>query len=318
MKKIVIVICLVLGYSTFGQDKEKIDVLANQACECVAGLDIDMDKTEKSEEISNCISSAIMSDQIQTKFVDDLKVEIDSLTSQKGMGIDTLAVKGKQINIVVDENYEEIQEYMYDNCEALKDFYFTDNEKHENSVSDKKKAKKFYKQGEVAFQKGEFGKAVTLYAKAVKKDKKFAFAWDNLGYSYRKLGNFKEAIRCYKKSLELDPKGKMPLMNLGVAYELNNELDEAISAYKNYANHYPDDPESFYGIGRLHYKQKNYEPALDYMIQAFILYNEMKSPYKIDAEKHIAWMYNELKEKGNLEIFNKMAEKHNLNVNTED
>ncbi len=142
-----------------------------------------------------------------------------------------------------------------------------------------------------------------MFKKAVKKDKKFAFSCDNLGYSYRKTGKYKEAIENYKKSLELDPKGKMPLMNIAVAYQLDGDNKNTIKAYEKYEELYRNDPEGFYGLGRIYYLEKDYKPELENMIQAYLLYVKMNSPYNIDAQKHILFIYNELKEKGELKLF---------------
>jgi cytochrome c-type biogenesis protein CcmH/NrfG len=37
-------------------------------------------------------------------------------------------------------------------------------------------------------------------------DPEFAFAWDNLGISYRRLNNYDKAIDAYSKSIAIDPK----------------------------------------------------------------------------------------------------------------
>jgi len=54
------------------------------------------------------------------------------------------------------------------------------------------------------------------------------------------------------------------------------------------------------------------------MIQAFYLYKEMNSPYNLDAQKHIGFIYRELKKVDNLKLFNRITKKHNLNVNFEE
>ncbi|NOY47972.1 MAG: tetratricopeptide repeat protein [Chlorobi bacterium] len=317
IKNYVLVISILLSTVAFAQEKEEsIKAISEEACDCIAKIDINTTKDVKSEEIKSCITTANMLYQMKQSLMGEVSKAVDSLINSK---IDTLVIKGNEKNIItVDENYKEIEEFLYDNCSAMKAVYFTDNSEYDNSFSDRKKAIKFYNTGQIAFQKEEYEMAIVMFRKAVKKDKKFAFAWDNLGYSYRKIGNYKEAITSYKKSLELDPKGKMPLMNIAVAYQLDGDNKNAIKAYQKYEELYSDDPEGFYGLGRIYYLEKNYKPALENMIQAYLLYVEMNSSYNIDAQKHISFIYNELKEKGELKMFNEIAKKYNLTVNDED
>ena len=48
------------------------------------------------------------------------------------------------------------------------------------------------------------------YEKALEIDPVFAFAWDNLGLTYRRLEKYDLALDAYRKSLELVPNGFMP------------------------------------------------------------------------------------------------------------
>lgn len=318
---ITLILCLftVLNYAQVEQRLDKIKKVSEQACECIAKIDLDKSKKEKSKDIKTCIQSASMGYQIENSLLGSLEKAMDSIKKEGISKSDTIAVTSdRNIVINVSENYEEIEEYLYDNCPALKAIYFTDNTESENSKSDKKKALKYYEKGQSAFANQNYVEAVVQFSKAVKKDKKFAFAWDNLGYSYRKLDNYKQAIKCYQESLEIDPKGKMPLMNIAVAYQLNNDLKNAIQAYKNYRDIYENDPEGFYGLGRIYYLQKDFEPALVNMIKAYRLYTEMNSPYNIDAQKHIGFIYQEMKQLDKLEDFNRITKENNLDVNFEE
>lgn len=319
MKKITTLLIL-FSFISFSQNKDKIKAISASACECIIKIDIDKSKKEKSEEIKSCIQGASMSYQVENSIMPSLEKVLDSVKANTKTIKDTTVVaeEGKSFVINASQNYEEIEEYLYDNCPALKKIYFVDNTEYENSYSDRKKAMKFYEKGQVAFQKQDYYEAIIQFSKAVKKDKKFAFAWDNLGFSYRKVKNYKQAIESYKKSLALDPKGKMPLMNIAVAYQLNNNAKGAIDAYEQYKKHYPEDPEGFYGIGRIQYIIKDYEPALVNMIKAYKLYVEMDSPYNIDAQKHIGFIWKGMKESGQLEAFNRITKENKLEVNFED
>jgi tetratricopeptide (TPR) repeat protein len=323
MKKSVLLVLVLISSIVYSQDKkkdERIKEISTDSCDCIANIDLNLDKDEKAQKIKDCITGSIMAFQLQDQLSGLLEKTKDTLNKIDDISkIDTLSIDSN-LNIVLDdtENYKEVEEYLYDNCSEMKKIYFVDNKAYKNSYSDHKKAMEFYKEGQVAFAKEEYPNAIVLFNKAVKKDKNFAFAWDNLGYSYRRLGNYTKAIECYQKSLALDPKGKMPLMNIAVAYQLNNDLESAKQAYENFKLFYNDDPEAFYGLGRIYYLDKDYEPALENMIQAYLLYTKMESPYNIDAQKHIAFIYNIYKDQDNLDEFYKITKKYNLEINGED
>lgn len=316
-----LILCFIItfGYSQKGDKLEQIKKISEQACECIAKIDLDKTKKEKSEDIKSCIQAASMDYQIENSLLGSLEKAMDSIQKEGAIKTDsTVIASDKTITINVSENYDKIEAYLYDNCKALKPIYFTDNTESENSFSDRKKAMEFYEKGQIAFSSQNYEEAVVEFSKAVKKDKKFAFAWDNLGYSYRKLANYKQAIKCYEKSLALDPKGKMPLMNIAVAHQLNNDLDGAIKAYENYKTYYENDPEGYYGLGQIYYFKKEFEPALVNMINAYKLYTEMKSPYNIDAQKHIGFIFQEMKALDQIEDFKRITKENKLEVNFED
>ena len=51
----------------------------------------------------------------------------------------------------------------------------------------------------------KYPEASKKYEQAVKIDAKYAQAWSNLGYTYRKQGQFDRAVRAYKKAIKLKP-----------------------------------------------------------------------------------------------------------------
>jgi tetratricopeptide (TPR) repeat protein len=316
MKKFIIVL-LLCNYSVFyAQDNvDKIVTVARQACECISKIDTSLDKAEKGKEIKACITNANLTYQLNNILVESTEKPKDSSKTSK---VDTLILDKNKFNIVLDEDLEAIEDYLYENCTNMRDIYFSDDKKMKNSLSDKDIALEYYNNGIEAFDNQDYQGAIKNYNKAVEIDSKFAFAWDNLGLSYRYVGEFNKAIECYEKSLKVDPKGRLPMLNIAITYEYLKDYDKAKKAYKKYGRVFKKDPESFYGLGRIYSLEKNYEEGLDNMIQAYILYIEIDSPYKADAENNIAYMYQELKKENKLEIFNKLAKKYKLQVNQEN
>lgn len=298
-------------YSKDG-DVEKI---SDRACECIDEIELGTEKKEINDNINSCITEAIVSNQVQNNLIGQLTKALEDIDASK-KGTDSLVVTSdKGVVISANKDYAKIEEYLLRNCQSLKVLISSDNTRHENSMSNHDKALEFYNDGVDYFRNGNYKKALPKFKKAVKFDKEFAFAWDNLGVCQRKLGRYKEAINSYNESLKLDPLGRVPLMNIPVAYELLKDYDNAILAYERFSDLYPDDAEDYYGIGRMYHMKGNYKDALDSMFKAYLKYKEMKSPYVQDAERNISIFYNEMKEKGMLDVFNELAKKHNITIN---
>ena len=305
-KNILIVALILLSNATFSQEKEISRKILDSSCECISKISVSLDDLEKNTEIKSCINTASIQGQIkgissQLGIEADGKVNLDSVAKN-------------DIIIETDKDYEIIREKLLNDCPAVRALLNANESLFENSVSDKKSALKFYTNGQDFDKKEQYDKAIAEYKKAVKKDPKFAFAWDNMGLCYRKTGNFQAAIDCYKKSLALDPKGTVPLMNMGVAYGFLKDYVNAAAAYKQYIEYYPGDPEGYYGAGRMLFFAGDAENGLDNLFQAYLLYKQMDSPYVHDAENNISVIYKDMKDKNQLDIFKKVAKKYNINI----
>lgn len=309
--KLLIVILMFVSEASFSQDEtEEIKTVSEEACLCLEDIEFGMEKTALHEEIKSCIESSNLAFQLKNSL---MKIKTDSLAASK-LIMETDTAPDVNITIYTDKNYKEIETYLLRNCEKMKSLMASDESQNENSISDKEKAIEHYSKGQDFYAKKKFKEAIGEYEKAVKADKTFAFALDNLALSHRQLGDYKNAIKYYNKSLKLDPNGRVPLMNKPVAYQLMGEFDKAIEGYEDFIEIYPTDPEGFYGMGRIYYDKGDYENALDNMMKAFNMYNEISSPYARDAETIIVLFYGEMKEKGQLELFHRMAKKHDINI----
>ena len=305
---------MLISLSALGQDNI-IAKISENACSDLENIPLDLPRQERYVSIKETISASILYSGIMGSLVSDTEKAIDSLHKVDDLkSTDTLKLSGSKNVIVVDENYEEIEEYLLRNCVRMKLLMTNDEISSEVSVSDKKKAREFYDKGLEAFGAENYEEAIKNYKKAIKKDSNFAFAWDMLGYSHRRLANYKEAIKAYDKSLELDPKGRMPLMNKPIAFELMGNIDQAIVGYEKFIEVFPEDPEGLYGIGRMYHLKGDYEQALESTIQALIGYSKINSPYVNDAKANLGLYYRELKEKGQIEVWDTFAKKYNINV----
>jgi tetratricopeptide (TPR) repeat protein len=312
MKKflsLLIVFCFFIkGFSqgTENNAKRLLEELSISSCDCIDKISVsNKDSKEVSSEINKCIEEQVNAYQLGSKLIK----------------IDTTRLE-KEIEILIDNNseskgfkkyYYEMESYLFENCNALKNKIAVYEKMNSKSMSRNPKALKFYSKGVKEFDKQKFKKAVSLFKKALKVDKEFAFAWDNLGLSYRKLNKYDKAIESYEKSIEIDPYGLMPLQNIAIVYQYKKEFHKAIDTYKKLSKLDNKNPEVYYGIGQIYSLElKNYEKGLDYMCKAYVKYTEQKSPYRVDAEKVISIIYSEMKKNGNEDRFNEILKLNNI------
>jgi tetratricopeptide (TPR) repeat protein len=293
MNKIIIFIVLFTICKGYSQENQEniVKTISMDACDCIAK--INTENNTKNNAIKNCIAASV---------VENLKTEVASNEND---------VSEIQLEA---STYKKIEEYLVENCDALKQLSFTESEEFEHSTSQNVLAQLAYDDGMDYMESGDYDTAILKFKKAIEIDPNFAFSWDNLGVCYRKSNQYEEAIDAYKKSLEINPEGRMPLMNIAVTYNLKKEFDEAIVYYNKFISIYNDDPEGYYGLGLILYTNNQQEEGLDNLIHAYTIYSAQNSPYRADAAKKIGYMYNDLKNNGKLDVFNKVATKYNLKI----
>jgi len=282
--KYIFILSVSLGYA---QDKndEKLLAATNDACECISQIESNSD--DKNQNIQNCINSSLE------------KAKIDKSSAEDG---------------VIEMNYKMVENYLVQHCKPLKELAFTENKKFKHASSDNVLAQLAYDDGMEYINEGDIANAILKFTKAVEIDPNFAFAWDNLGISYRKNSEYDKAIASYQKSLEIYPEGRLPLLNTAITYNLNKQYNEAVTYYNKFIQIYNEDPEGYYGLGLILYTQQQEEEGLDNLIRAYTIYTAQNSPYRADAAKKIGYMYKDLKNQDKLEVFQKVADKYNLKV----
>jgi tetratricopeptide (TPR) repeat protein len=306
----ILFLVVVFSFSrNYAQDKIDQKIL-DESCSCIKKISLDLEKSSKIDSINSCITQSILTSQMENITKDLSKI----LDDQKGKIKDTTYLSNKNINITLDKDFDIIQKKLFKDCQSVKELMMSDEKKNQNSVSDKKKAKEYYSQGQKYSKNEQYDLAVVQYNKAVKSDPNFAFAWDNMGLCYRKLNRYEEAIKCYKKSLEIEPNGTMPLQNIAVAYDYLKDYKAASETYLKIIKNNPDDAEGYYGAGNAFFSNQDFEKGLDYMFQAYLIYKKTNSPYIHDSETLIGNYYKFLKENNQTDLFNKVAAKYNIQI----
>jgi len=89
----------------------------------------------------------------------------------------------------------------------------------------------FYKLGDACLGKGDHGRAISYYKKAIEIDSKYPQAMVGLGDAYYEWKFYDEAIKSYKSAIELSPNDRYNYYKLGRALTKKGSLDEAIMSY---------------------------------------------------------------------------------------
>lgn len=306
----------ILLYScALGQNKKDkvLAEISTGVCRCIDSISVfDKSKRDVSNEIKDCIDKSVGAYQITAKLLD-----IDSLKKNAPIKDGKTQIN---ISINVDKNsrdyknyYFEIERYLMENCGSLKEKIAANDKQNKHSLSENPEALKLYYQGIDEGKAGNFKKAIEYYKGALKIDSLFAFAWDNIGISYRKLEEYDQALYAYKKSLEIDPKGLMPLQNIAIVYQYKGEYQQAIEAYKKLSEVDSANAEVYYGIGQIYVVQlRDFENGLDNLCKAYNLYIENNSPHRTDAEKLIQFIYQEMKNAGKEAQFYEILKKNHI------
>lgn len=268
--------------SGFAQNTASDELIAasEDACKCITGIEAGAENVN--DEIQKCIKGSLV------VFKDQKDVKVD--------------------------RFKQVESVLVQSCAPLKELAFSENRKFKHSYSENVLAQLAYDDGMEYLQEGDVESAIEKFKKAVSIDDQFAFAYDNLGISYRKVKKYDEAIAAYEKSLEIYEEGRLPLLNIAITYNLNEEYLEAMNYYEKFIEIYSGDPEGYYGLGLIQYTQNQEEKGLDNLIHAYTIYTAQNSPYRADAAKKIGYMYKDLQNKDRLDLFHKIADKYNLKV----
>ncbi len=290
--------------------------LSKSSCECIEKIKTDeKDKKEIITEIVSCIDQNAQALQMGEKMIAVAK------------DVKEGKIKEKEINININPNknspeyqkyYTKLEKHLIENCPELRRKIATSDKTNKKSVSENPKAIEAYNEGLTQMSSKNFKKAIENFKKALKIDQNFAFAWDNIGVCHRQMNEYDEAIKAYKNSLKIDPKGKMPMQNMAVAYELKKDYKQAINTYQNMAKLDKDNPESYFGLGRIYLIGFNdSEKGLDNICKAYVLYNQQQSPYKDDAQKLINSIFQQMKQDKKEKVFNDILKKNKIDVQKE-
>jgi type IV pilus biogenesis/stability protein PilW len=137
----------------------------------------------------------------------------------------------------------------------------------------------------------DFEKAIEYFKRALKVDKKFSEAWNNLGVAYEKMGKTDEAIASYEKALSnpMYPNPEKAYNNLGRIYYRAGQYDKAIDSFKAALRRINDYYPSFYLLALCYNAKGFYGDAATALNRAI----ELDPRYRGNREKALLDFENE-------------------------
>lgn len=125
--------------------------------------------------------------------------------------------------------------------------------------------------GSLAYEGGEYERALALYQDAVKRNPNDAEAWSNLGQVLVRLERPADALPNFARAIALLPRRWAYHFNLARAYGLLNEWGKAVENYRAAERLYPDDYAIAFNLGLALRKAGDHAGAIEQFKKAISL-----------------------------------------------
>jgi tetratricopeptide (TPR) repeat protein len=275
---------------------------------CVACLQAQDIYDQVADKVCHCI------DSLKNKF--DTSVSLDTCLPDLARVIGTNGNAKDKESFATQEGRKDIYTRVYEKlipvCGPVRTLYVTEKTKLFYKASDNEEANDHYEKGNVKMDRRDYEGAISDMEEALKDDKNFIYAIDHLAICYRQLGDYKKAQKYYEKSLEIFPEGNLAILNTAVLYSLMKDYETSLKYYEKLKFYFEDDPEGFFGVGKLSFILGYYEQALTNLFTAHLMYKKSGSDYVADSKKLIELIRDKLKEMDRSELFNRKAKEFGL------
>lgn len=137
-----------------------------------------------------------------------------------------------------------------------------------------KDAELFFIQGNNAFKKRDYSKAIDYFSEAIEKTPSFADAYNNRGSAKLALDNIAGAITDFEKAVSLDNDFILAKYNLADALSNTDRLDESFTILKAIEKNYQDSSFYFVTLSNI-YIQKNKFPEASQVLQRALVLDSL-------------------------------------------
>jgi tetratricopeptide (TPR) repeat protein len=129
-------------------------------------------------------------------------------------------------------------------------------------------AGKFYAMGQGFLLAEDYGRAISFFVEAARRNPNFAEAFFQIGYCLGKLGRYSDAIEPYLQAIRLKPDDFDTYNNLCVAYGMVKRYGEAMKACGEAIRVKEDLSEAYNNLGWVYHKIGRYSEAVEFCQQA--------------------------------------------------
>ncbi|XP_038062484.1 tetratricopeptide repeat protein 12-like [Patiria miniata] len=144
--------------------------------------------------------------------------------AQQGLKDYEAAVRTYKEILKIDEKYEKM---VADNVKRAQEA-----DASERAEKRKAEATVLKDQGNQAFNKGDYIRAIKLYTQGLERLKDFVVLYTNRAQAYNKLEKFTEAMEDCRTALQLEPNNVKALLHLGKAQQGLKDYEAAVTTYQ--------------------------------------------------------------------------------------
>ncbi|MBF0130983.1 MAG: tetratricopeptide repeat protein [Magnetococcales bacterium] len=134
--------------------------------------------------------------------------------------------------------------------------------------------------GVIAYQRGQWGEAVSWISKAVAQRPGFVEAYNNLGLAYHALGRWPEAAESYRRALAIQPRSSETHNNLGNVLREMGQCEEAVTSLRTAIALNPNYFQAYNNLGIALLDLGQWEAAVAQYEQAMTLKPDFAPAYR--------------------------------------
>ncbi len=150
-----------------------------------------------------------------------------------------------------------------------------------------RKRNDFFKRGRLAFEAGQFEKAIHAFNKVIEWDPHDANAHTFRGLSHRKIRNFEAALKDLQEVVRIDPSHRVGYLNLGCVQRDAGKIDEALESLNKAEEGDSENPLVFQNRATAYILKINWEGGRSDCETALAIAPEGAAAYAILAHVHL-------------------------------